>query len=134
MTDFRSQRMPTPEGSGKAAGTARRAWDAYARGVNRLARPAVEPVARKAAAMAIEDLAGVWLLWHLEGGFEGLQRIGLSRSAIYRRVSAFRAVYGEHPDTYQFPGVTVDVAEYVRALVAGEAKGVGPVATHPANT
>jgi hypothetical protein len=91
--------------------------------------PAVRPLARKTASVVVEDLAGFWLLWHLEGGFEGLQRIGLSRSGIYRRVSAFRAVYGEHPDSFQFPGVTVDVDEYVRAVIAGQAKGVGPVET-----
>jgi hypothetical protein len=126
VADFRSQRMPTPEGAGNAASRWRQAWDAYARGVNKVARPltepAIEPIARKAPSVAVEDLAGFWLLWHLEGGFEGLQRIGLSRSGIYRRVSAFRAVYGEHPDSFQFPGVTVDVGGYIRAVRAGEAK------------
>ena len=82
VTDFRSDRMPSPEGKGLA----RRAWEAYAAQVNKLAAPAVEPLARKVAVPVMLDLLGFWLAWHLEGGFEGLQRIGMSRSSIYRRV------------------------------------------------
>ena len=37
----------------------------------------------------------------------------MSRSAIYRRVTAFRRVFGEHPDVYRMPGVTLDVGEYL---------------------
>jgi hypothetical protein len=38
----------------------------------------------------------------------------MSRSTIYRRISAFRAVFGEHPDLFEFPGVKVDVEAFVR--------------------
>jgi hypothetical protein len=67
-----------------------------------------------------EELVGFWLMWHLEGGFEGLQRLGMSRSAIYRRVSAFRRMFGAHPDEFTLPGVSLDVETYLagRAAVA----------------
>jgi hypothetical protein len=50
------------------------------------------PAARKIAVPVMLDLMGFWLAWHLEGGFEGLQRLGMSRASIYRRVSLFRRV------------------------------------------
>jgi hypothetical protein len=106
--DFRSDRMESPEGKG----IARRAWDAYASAVTRVSRPAVEPVARKLAVPAAMDLTGFWLLWHLEGGFEGLRRLGMSRASIYRRVRLFRATMGVHPDEYHMPGVDLDIAAY----------------------
>jgi hypothetical protein len=62
--------MDSPEGKG----ITRRAWDAYANAVNKVTRPCVEPFARKAAVPVAMDLAGFWLLWHVEGGFEGLRR------------------------------------------------------------
>ena len=47
------------------------------------------------------DLMGFWLTWHLHGGFEGMQRdLAMSRSAVYRRVSAFRRATGKHPDEF----------------------------------
>jgi hypothetical protein len=127
VVDFRSQPMPSPEGKGIARSRAQKAWDAYARTVKKAATPAVEPAATWLAGRMIQDLAGFWLLWHLEGGFEGLQRIGYSRSAIYRRVASFRQHFGAHPDEYQFPGVTIDVSEYLRA--AG--RPIGSRDTHP---
>lgn len=108
MVDFRSARMESPEGKGRA----RRAWDAYASAVNKVASPVVEPFARKAAVPVMTDLAGFWLLWHVEGGFEGLQRLGMSRSSIYRRISLFRKLLGVHPDEYEMPGVRLDLTKY----------------------
>ena len=119
--DFRGDRMPTAEGHGNARGRARQAWDAYARTVNRVADPVVRPLAQEHAASTVTDLVGFWLLWQLEGGFEGLLNLGLSRASIYRRVSAFRKSFGVHPDDYEFPGVTVDVAAYLRGLERPEA-------------
>ena len=52
------------------------------------------------------------MTWQLEGGFEGLRRIGMSRSAIYRRVKLFRSMTGLHPDEYVMPGVEIDVKAY----------------------
>ena len=106
--DFRSDRMESPEGKG----IARRAWDAYVGAVNRVSRPAVEPLARKLAVPVAMDLMGFWLAWHLEGGFEGLRQMGMSRSSIYRRVRLFRAALGAHPDEFDMPGVVLDIAAY----------------------
>ena len=125
MTDFRSDRMPSPEGMGQAQSRFRKAWDAYARTVERATPDAVkrslEPAAMWVAGRVIEDSLGFWLLWQLEGGFEGLQEMGLSRSAIYRRVQNFRKLFGEHPDTFQMPGVTIDLDEYLKGR-----KMIGP--------
>ena len=106
--DFRSDRMESPEGKG----IARQAWDAYAGAVTRVSRPAVEPLARKLAGPVTVDLFGFWLAWQLEGGFEGLRRLGMSRASIYRRIKLFRIATGVHPDEFQLPGVTLDVAAY----------------------
>jgi hypothetical protein len=109
--------MESPEGKGRA----RRAWDAYAKAVNKAAGPVTEPFARKAAVPVMMDLAGFWLLWHAEGGFEGLQRIGMSRSSIYRRVSLFRKLMGVHPDEYEMPGVTLNIVKYQTTPATPEA-------------
>jgi hypothetical protein len=98
--------MASPEGRGLA----RRAWDAYANAVT--SAPVVQSLSRKLAVPVAMDLTGFWLLWHLEGGFEGLLRLGMSRSSIYRRVSLFRKTMGVHPDEYEMPGVTLDVVKY----------------------
>jgi hypothetical protein len=111
--DFRSQRMPSPEGRGNA----RRAWDAYSKGVREvsdpLLSPFVAPLARRVAIGQVLDLAGFWMMWHLEGGFDGLLRLGMSRSAIYRRLKLFRKLFGQHVDEVtSFPGVTLDLKAY----------------------
>jgi hypothetical protein len=111
VPDFRSDRMPSPEGKG----IARRAWDAYVRQVGRVGAPVIEPVARKVAVPVVLDLMGFWLAWHLEGGFEGLRRMGMSRASIYRRVSLFRRTLGVHPDEYKLAGVKLDIKAYQAA-------------------
>jgi len=123
-TDFRSDRMPSAEGHGRA----KRAWDAYSKGVKKVATPLVAPLAEKIAGAAVIDLAGFWLVWHLEGGFEGLQRIGMSRASIYRRISLFRKVYKAHPDDFEFPGVTIKVEDYLKGQ---SGQRIGPHETHP---
>lgn len=112
--DYRSDRMESPEGKG----IARRAWEKYAAAVNRVAGPAVEPMAERIAASLAADLVGFWVLWHLEGGFEGLRRIGMSRATIYRRIATFRRLYGVHPDEFRLAGVEIDHAAYVAAGAA----------------
>ena len=107
-TDFRSDRMPSPEGKG----IARRAWDAYVEQVGRVGAPVIEPLARKAAVPVWLDMLGFWMAWHLEGGFEGLQQLGMSRASIYRRISLFRRTLGMHPDEFTFAGVKLDVEAY----------------------
>src|SRR3954466_6639452 len=103
--DFRSDRMPSVEGRGRA----RQAWDAYVKGVNWVAAPAV----RWLAGLMTADLVGFWVMWHLEGGFEGLQGVGMSRASIFRRIKTFRRITGQHPDEFQFPGVTLDLKTYL---------------------
>jgi len=125
--DFRAERMPSPEGQGYARANFRRAWEAYTKALE----PVSEPVARWAAVRWTEDLLGFWLMWHLEGGFEGLQRLGMSRSAVYRRISSFRRVFHEHPDVYRMPGVTLDLEAYLAATGGRqtEAPGEAPDST-----
>jgi hypothetical protein len=72
----------------------------------------IGPVARWLAAPTMVDLTGFWVMWHLRGGFEGLRKMGLSRSSIYRRVSQFRQATGVHPDEFVFPGITLDMQAY----------------------
>lgn len=110
--DYRSQRSPTPEGKG----IAKRAWDTYAATVNKklgptihpIIRPAVEPLARAYLA----EMMGFWMLWHLYGGFEGLERFGYHRATIYRKVKRFRHVLGVHPDEFTIEGITLDPEAY----------------------
>lgn len=45
----------------------------------------VEPAARRVALETVQSLAGFWVMWHLEGGFEGLRRIGYSEATIRKR-------------------------------------------------
>jgi hypothetical protein len=108
VVDFRSDRMETPEGRG----IARRAWDAYVGAVGRVTTPAIKPLAQKYAAGSIVDLVGFWAVWHLEGGFEGLQRMGMSRASIYRRIKLFRIAFGAHPDEFDMPGIALDLVAF----------------------
>lgn len=110
--DFRADPMESAEGKGLA----KRAWSLYSRKSNEwfgpALRPFLEPGVKKVAAGVTVDLWGFWLLWHLQGGFEGLRRLGMSRSAIYRRIKLFRSVTGMHPDELGLPGVEIDVVAY----------------------
>jgi hypothetical protein len=102
--------MPSPEGLGKSRTRFERAWTAYANAL----RPVSEPMARVLGRELTFDLMGFWLTWQLHGGFEGMQRdLKMSRSAIYRRISAFRRATGQHPDELQLPGVTFNVPKYL---------------------
>jgi hypothetical protein len=100
--------MESPEGRGLA----RQAWDAYAQAVNKVTIPVLSPLVRMYAAGSIVDLIGFWSVWHLEGGFEGLQRMGMSRASIYRRVKLFRIAFGAHPDEFEMPGIKLDLADF----------------------
>lgn len=100
--------MESPEGHG----IARRAWDAYIGAVGKVTTPALRPLVNKYAAGSIVDLIGFWAVWHLEGGFEGLQRMGMSRASIYRRVKLFRIAFGSHPDEFEMPGMALDLVAY----------------------
>jgi hypothetical protein len=129
MSDFRSDRMPSPDGRGNARKKFADAWGAYVaflQPANDLLKPALEKIAMPVARSLTFDMLGFWLAWQLEGGFEGLMRpkpkgLGMSRSAVYRRIAMFRRMTGKHPDEYTIPGVTLDVAAYW-ANVIKEAK------------
>jgi hypothetical protein len=115
VEDFRGDPMESADGQG----IARRAWESYARRTNQALEPAMRsvlgPAAKKLGASAAVDLYGFWLCWHLEGGYEGLRGIGMSRSAIYRRIKVFRTMTGKHPDEFEMPGVTLNLPVYQRA-------------------
>jgi hypothetical protein len=115
--------MESPEGKG----IARRAWYSYTGAVNKVATPALKPVlgpfVRMYAAGSIVDLVGFWAVWHLEGGFEGLQRMGMSRASIYRRIKLFRIAFGAHPDEFEMPGIELDLVAFREGWAAkNEAK------------
>jgi hypothetical protein len=118
MSDFRSQRMPSPDGLGVARNRLQRAWDAYNKALAPVLTPLTDPLARGVTF----DLIGFYVAWHMHGGFDGLQRdLGMSRSAIYRRVSMFRRTFKAHPDEYVMPGLGLDVAAYWANRPYGEA-------------
>jgi hypothetical protein len=104
--------MDSPEGQG----IAKKAWDAYVKAVNRRTPPfvrarlesAVEPL----SAQLVEDLIGFWVMWHLYGGFEGLEEFGMHKSTIWRKVARFRKMTGSHPDMFTMPGIEIDPVAY----------------------
>lgn len=109
--DFRGKKMASREGLGLA-------WGRYKDAVNRLSQagllPGLTEASEKASREVVLSRAGFWLIWQLEGGFDGMRRLGMSEASIYRKVKAFRQMFGAHPDEFKFPGVTVDVEEYLR--------------------
>ena len=111
MADYRKNPSTTNEG----AGIARRAWDEWSRVVNKAGEPLVLAVAKRLSASMTVDMFGFWLMWHLEGGFEGMERLGMNQATIYRKVKRFRDTMGVHPDEYEMPGVSVDLEAYLRA-------------------
>lgn len=108
--------MESREGEGHA----RAAWEAVfgappgGREVRRI--PGVSTWARNATA----ELLGFWMLWHIHGGFDGLERFGMHRATIFRKVARFRSVFGEHPDSFELPGITFDLEAYWAGAAAAE--------------
>jgi hypothetical protein len=117
-TDFRSARMESAEGYGQARQVWIKALNKYLGAMDRAAGPVVEPLLRPIAARLEAELMGFWLLWHLEGGFEGLRQLGMSRTTIYRKIKYFRLATGEHPDEYKLAGVNINVEKYLAATVS----------------
>ncbi|MCW2843472.1 MAG: hypothetical protein JWN22_1388 [Nocardioides sp.] len=106
--------MPSAEGRGLA----KAAWGKYVSVTNRYLQPVIDATPlgdgiRSVSANSVSDLVGFWVLWHLYGGFEGLQGLGMSRSSIFRKVAMFRKIFGKHPDEFTLPGVTIDVKAYL---------------------
>jgi len=115
--------MASPEGEGRARDASEEAWTGYYRTNKKINQaifsvfPGLRTALKGHTSAKIFDLFGFWLTWHLFGGFEGIQKgLGLSRSGVFRRVALFREIFGEHPDVYQFPGVTVDAAEFLKGM------------------
>lgn len=115
--------MDSPEGEGRA----KRAWNVYVKTVDRHTPPIVrrgaEELVKPIARQAVEDAIGFWVIWHLYGGFEGLEEFGLHKSTIWRKIARFRNMTGEHPDVFRMPGVTIDPAAY---WASAETKVVRP--------
>lgn len=115
--------MPTPEGEGRAKAALETAYEShYKRNTafnKRLfgAFPELREALRGHAGSRILDLLGFWLMWQISGGFDGTQKaLGISKSQMYRRVALFREAFGEHPDVCEFPGITVDPAEFLAGM------------------
>lgn len=104
--------MPSPEGRG----IARKAWQGYVTWVEKNVRPkvmpVVEPMVAEYAVDKAESLIGFWVLWHGSGGYEGLVDLGMHPSTIYRRIRAFRLMFGTHPDEFKFPGLTLNIKKW----------------------
>ena len=54
---------------------------------------ALEPL----GSQVVEDMIGFWVMWHLYGGFEGLEEFGMHKSTIWRKVARFRKMTGSTP-------------------------------------
>jgi hypothetical protein len=104
--------MDTPEGEG----VAKKAWNAYVKAVNRRTPPFVrkgaEQMVTPLARQAVEDMIGFWVMWHLYGGFEGLEEFGMHKSTIWRKVRRFRTMTGQHPDVFKMPGIRINPGAY----------------------
>lgn len=122
--DYRSEPMDSREGSGRA----RRAWDAVP-GTAKLDGPALNvPVVSAVARGRVEEALGFWLLWRIHGGFDGLERFGMHRATIFRKIGHFRQAFGEHPDTFELPGIAVDVVAYWAGAAQAEQRRADVVA------
>lgn len=121
--------MPSPEGEGRAKDSLETGWQAFYK-VNKAvnaplyaAFPGIKQALQGYASAKLFDLLGFWIMWRLAGGFDGLQKlVGMSRSGVFRRVALFREVFGEHPDVYEFPGITIDPVAFVTGMAERQAK------------
>ena len=90
---------------------AQHAWNTYVRVVG----VAFAPVIKRVAETWTSDLVGFYVAWHLHGGFDGLEASGMHSSTIWRKLKRFRVAFGEHPDTFKMPGVTIEPELYWKA-------------------
>ena len=115
MTDT-AQSDAVAESIGEGRGVAEIGWKAAVEKLVLKAAIPGEPLMRRLALGSVQDLIGFWALWHLEGGSAGLERLGMPRSTIYRKVNLFRESFGAHPDVFTFPGLTADPEAYVESF------------------
>ena len=128
VADFRAERMPSPEGEGRAKSAMESAYETYFK-VNKAANerlfaafPELRNLGKGYVGAKVLDTMGFWLMWQICGGFEGTQKaLSISKSQMYRRIALFREVFGEHPDVYEFPGITVNPAEFLAGFAAKQA-------------
>lgn len=104
------------ESIGEGRGVAEVGWKAAVEKLALKAAIPMEPLSRRLALGTVQDLIGFWALWHLEGGSAGLERLGMPRSTIYRKVKSFRDSFGAHPDVFDFPGLTADPEAYLESF------------------
>jgi hypothetical protein len=122
VSDFRSNPMPSPDGMSIAKDAFKKAWSIYAKALE----PVTSRVASPIGQAVTFDMYGFWITWHLLGGFEGLQKspqeggLGMSRSAVYRRIQMFRKATGKHPDEFTLPGVSINVQEFLQFLAKSD--------------
>ena|ERR1035437_10149421 len=107
--DYRSAAMHSREGEGRA----KRAYEEAGGPLKGRGATKGRGVAGALARQINEDVLGFWLLWHIRGGFDGLERHGMHRATIFRKVNRFRELYGVHPDVYELPGISIDVKTFV---------------------
>jgi hypothetical protein len=114
--------MPSPDGMSIAKDAFKKAWSIYAKALE----PVTSRVASPIGQAVTFDMYGFWITWHLLGGFEGLQKspqeggLGMSRSAVYRRIQMFRKATGKHPDEFTLPGVSINVQEFLQFLAKSD--------------
>ena len=122
--------MDSREGEGRA----RRAWDEVP-GTTKLDGPPLNvSVMSTVARGRVEEAFGFWLLWRIHGGFEGLERFGMHRATIFRKIGHFRQAFGEHPDTFELPGITVDLVAYRAGAADTEKRRADAVAEQAKRT
>lgn len=107
--DYRSAAMHSREGEGRA----KRAYEAAGGPMEGRGPTKGRGLAGALARQVNEDVLGFWLLWHIRGGFDNLERHGMHRATIFRKVNRFRELYGVHPDVYELPGVTIDLEAFL---------------------
>ena len=101
--DYRSDRMPSAEGRGNAKDAVDRLLGTHPDWAERI------PFARQLGVKSSIASLGFWLVWQGAGGFEGLRRLGMPETTIWRYVKNFREGFGVHPDEFTMPGVDLDV-------------------------
>jgi len=61
------------------------------------------------SANKVTQLVGFWVMWHAYGGYQGLIDLGMAPTTVYRNVKAFRTLFGQHPDEFEFDGLSIDL-------------------------
>jgi hypothetical protein len=106
--DYRSEAMHSREGEGRA----KRAYELAGGPLEGRGPTKGKGVRGAIARQTNEDVLGFWLLWHTRGGFDGLERFGMHRATIFRKINTFRQVYGVHPDVFELPGIKIDLQAF----------------------